>query len=125
MTFGNNNDIIVYTFEQTISYTRKNQYIVISQSIWWIASGIGLQQRLMEYIDTLNKRSAIGLLQFKATSELVIQEIFAIPRDFTEEQRAEQIIYCAKRFVEESESTRNTLQRNRVDPLLQTKNQPR
>jgi len=57
ITFETNNEAIVYALESIISYARKNTYIFLAQSIWWIASIIGLQQGLVIYIDNLQKQS--------------------------------------------------------------------
>ena len=61
ITFENDNDVIVYALEKIISYARNNQYILVAQCVWWLASIIGLQQGLVIYIDTLDKQSAIRL----------------------------------------------------------------
>jgi len=57
ITFETDNDTIVYALERIISYARKNQYIFLAQSIWWIASINGLQQGLVIHIDNLPERS--------------------------------------------------------------------
>jgi len=59
ITFENDNDVIVYAFKKIISYARENQYIFLAQSIWWIASIIGLQQGLIIHIDNLTNRSNV------------------------------------------------------------------
>jgi len=59
ITVENDNDIIVYALEQIIDYARKNQYIFVAQSVWWIASIIGLSEGLTVHIDNLRKRSEI------------------------------------------------------------------
>jgi len=57
ITFETDNDTIVYALERIIFHARKNQYIFLAQSVWWIASIFGLQQALVIYIDNLRKRS--------------------------------------------------------------------
>jgi len=57
ITFETDNNAIVYALERIISYARKNQYIILAQSIWWISSIIGLQQGLVNYIDNLREPS--------------------------------------------------------------------
>jgi len=57
ITFENDNDVIVYALEMIISYARKNQYIFVAQSVWWIASIIGLTEGLVIYIDNSHIRS--------------------------------------------------------------------
>jgi len=56
-TFETDNDAIVYALERIISYARKNQYIFLTQRIWWIASIIGLQQGLVLLIKNLWEQS--------------------------------------------------------------------
>jgi len=56
ITFKNENDVIVYALENIISYARKNQYIFVAQSVWWIASVIGLTDGVATHIDNLRVR---------------------------------------------------------------------
>jgi len=56
ITFENENDIIVYALEKIICYARDNCYIFLAQSIWWIASVIGLAEGLATHIDNLRIR---------------------------------------------------------------------
>ena len=53
LTFENDKDVIVYVLERIISHARKHQYIFVAQSIWWIASVIGLTEGLATHIDNL------------------------------------------------------------------------
>jgi len=53
ITFENDNDIIVYALEKIISYARDNRYIFVAQSVWWIASVIGISEGLAMHIDNL------------------------------------------------------------------------
>jgi len=59
ITFENNNDIIIYALEKIIDYARKNQYIFVVQSVWWIASIIGLEKGLVTHIDNLCIQSEV------------------------------------------------------------------
>jgi hypothetical protein len=59
ITFENDNKVIVYALETIISYAKRNQYIFLAQSIWWISSIIGLQQGLIIHIDNLTAREII------------------------------------------------------------------
>jgi hypothetical protein len=61
ITFANDNDMIVYALKKISSYTRDTQYTVLAESVWWIASNIGLQQGLVIHIDNLKKRSEATL----------------------------------------------------------------
>jgi len=57
ITFKNDNDIIVYALEKIICYARDNCYLFVAQSVWWIASVIGLSKGLATHIDNLRIRS--------------------------------------------------------------------
>jgi len=56
ITFENDNDVIVYALEQIICYARDNCYMFLAQSVWWIASVIGLSEGLATHIDNLRIR---------------------------------------------------------------------
>jgi len=60
LTFESDHDVIVYAFEKIIFYARHNRYIFLAQSIWWISSIIGLQQRLIIHIDNLKVRNEVS-----------------------------------------------------------------
>jgi len=88
--FENDNDIIVYPLEKTISYAKENQYIFLAQSIWCISSIIGLQQGLVTYIDNLKKQSDVTIRGVsKQDHRLVRREriVSPMPRDIQEELR--------------------------------------
>jgi len=53
INFENENDVIVYALEKIISYAQKNRYIFVAQSVWWIASVIGLSDGLVIHINNL------------------------------------------------------------------------
>jgi hypothetical protein len=53
ITFENDNDVIVYALEKVISYSRRTQQIFVAQWVWWLASTIGLEQGLINYIDNI------------------------------------------------------------------------
>jgi hypothetical protein len=136
ITFENDNDIILYAFQKVISYARKNQQIFVAQCVWWLASIIGLEQGLVIHIDNLQKREFSAPLEdhpaiFHSDKAQQIQFEKAVsptPRDLIEDQRADQVLERAERFLEESEQNRknwNTSQRNQVNPLPQTKKQLR
>jgi hypothetical protein len=57
ITFADDKDVIVYALETIIPYARDNQYIFLAQSIWCIASILGLQEGLIIHIDNLKARS--------------------------------------------------------------------
>jgi len=106
ITFSINNDVIVYPLEKMISYARDNQDIFFAQSIWWISSIIGLQQRFIVHVDNLKVRSEIpsrsieglsvgGETTPQATNALSqnrnsqsIARVSATPQDIQEESRS-------------------------------------
>jgi len=51
--FENDKEVIRYASEEIIDYTRKNRYIFVALSMWWIASIIGLTEDLVTHIDDL------------------------------------------------------------------------
>jgi len=59
ITFENDNNVIVYALDKIISYAKNNQYIFSAQSVWWIASTVGLTEGLVIYIDNLRIRSEV------------------------------------------------------------------
>jgi len=56
ITFEDEKDVIVYALEKIICYARDNCYIFVAQSVWWIASVIGLSEGLATHIDNLRIR---------------------------------------------------------------------
>ena len=56
ITFESENDVIVYALEKIICYARNNHYIFVAQSVWWIASVIGLSEGQATHIDNLRIR---------------------------------------------------------------------
>jgi len=147
ITLENDNDFIVYALEKIISYARENQYIFLAQSIWWIASIIGLQQGLVIHINNLESREnvtsdAVSKATFIARTnhdqkdeEKVHpdrigridneREISVTPRDLAEDQHLDNILDNAERFLASSSRARNQWRLNRVNPLPQTKKQLR
>jgi hypothetical protein len=53
VSFDTDNNVIVSALDKVINYARKNKYILLAQSVWWIFSVIGLQEGLVDYIDNL------------------------------------------------------------------------
>jgi len=60
ITFEDDKDIIVYALETIISYDTKNLFIFLAQSIWWLSLIMGVQQRLVFYLDNLKVQGNIG-----------------------------------------------------------------
>jgi hypothetical protein len=52
ISFDNDTDVIVYALEKVISYARRVQQIFVPQCDWCLASIIGLEQELIDHIDT-------------------------------------------------------------------------
>jgi hypothetical protein len=61
ITFKTENDVIIFGLERIIFYTKNSHYIFLTQSVWWIASIIGLQQGLINYSDNLQSRVEITI----------------------------------------------------------------
>jgi len=59
ITFKNNNEVIIYALEKIFAFARENQYIIVAQCVWWLASIIGLESGLATHIDNLRKRSEV------------------------------------------------------------------
>ena len=57
ISFGNDNDIILYALENIITYATKNQYIFVARCVWWPASIIGLKEGLNIHFDKVGIRS--------------------------------------------------------------------
>jgi hypothetical protein len=56
ITFENDNDVLVYALDRIISYARRTQQVFVAQCVWWLASIIGLDSGLVNYIDTQQSR---------------------------------------------------------------------
>jgi len=74
LTFENEHDIIVYALEKIISYSRKHQYIFVAQSVWWIASVIGLSEGLATHIDNLRIQREVMTVSTSITDQPENQE---------------------------------------------------
>jgi len=71
ITFENDMDIIVYALEEMISYAQNYQDIFVAQSVRWISSIIGLQHRLVIYIDNLKVQRIIGKAAAASDTQLI------------------------------------------------------
>jgi len=136
ITFENDNDVIIYALEKVISYARRTQYIFVAQCVWWLASIIGLERGLVIHIDNLQQREHSassedhpGIVHSDKAQQILSEKaVSPTPGDLTEDQRTDQVLDRAERFLEESEQNRKnwmTWQQNRVNPLPQTKKQLR
>jgi hypothetical protein len=109
LTFENDNDVIVYTFEKIIAFARREQYLFVANCVWWIAGVIGLDQGLITFIDNLESRKEI--VDIRAISET--------PRDIARSVSPDK---------QESTYTPDPLRRTRtgrINPLPQSKTQLR
>jgi len=75
INFENENDVIVYALEQIISYAQKNRYIFVAQSVWRIASVIGLSDGLVIHIDNLRIRSKASQVPIRNKQSSSEQEL--------------------------------------------------
>jgi len=74
ITFENDNDVIAYALEKIICYARDNRYIFVAQSVWWIASIIGLSEGLATHIDNLRIRAEAGRLISEADQSSSVKD---------------------------------------------------
>jgi hypothetical protein len=133
ITFENDNDVIVYGLERNIAFARSKGYILAAQCVWLLASIIRLEQGLMIHIDNLRSRETElvpGLegAPYPAKPNRIHQVpeervVSATPWDRSEDQRANQVLEQAERFIKESTQAPNSWQYNRIHPLPQTKRQ--
>jgi len=75
LTFENDNNLIVYALEKIISYARQHQYIIVAQSVWWLASIIGITQGLAIHINNLNRRLGIALRKVEYLEKNISNQI--------------------------------------------------
>jgi hypothetical protein len=100
ITFENDNDVIVYALEKVISYARKTQQIFVAQCVWWLASIIGLEQGLANYIDNIQSRVDVTVIPEKVPR--VEKTVSPIPRDNQEEQRQDKILEECEEYLKDS-----------------------
>jgi predicted DNA-binding helix-hairpin-helix protein len=139
ITFENDNDVIVYALEKVIAYARRTQQIFVAQCVWWLASIIGLNQGLINYIDNLQSRIEITVKSEAAPDKPVInsetplkdqpdnrKSISPVSRDIQEDRRQDRLLEGCEEFIRESQKHRirvkaNTNKWNRINPLSSTK----
>jgi hypothetical protein len=105
VTFENDNEVILYALEKVISHARRNQQIFVAQCVWWLASVIGLEKGLINYIDNLQSRIEITVTSEAApdtsatTSKASVEEqpdkrksILPVPRDIQEDTRQDRVL---------------------------------
>jgi hypothetical protein len=84
ITFENDNDVITYAFKKVISHARRTQQTFVAQCVWWIASIIGLQQKLANCIDDIQLRQEVKIVPEKAPD--FTKSISPDPRDIQAEK---------------------------------------
>ena len=130
ITFENDNDVNVYVLEKIIAFAQGKRYIFADHCVWWLASIIGLEQGLIIHIDNLwgqeetRIQSSASVLQASedaiqledTRSQIhpsrihqmsIVREMSATPRDFTEDQRVEQLSRYTEQFTDESTGARD------------------
>jgi hypothetical protein len=131
ITFENDSDVIVYTLKKIISFAREQQFLFVANCVWLIAGVTGLDSGLVVHIDNLRKRETAvtpkecsGIVHPDRAQQIELEKaVSPTPSDLTEDQRLDHILESAEKCLAESEGIRSTWQRNRVNPLPQTKNQ--
>jgi len=127
LTFESDNDVIVYVLETIISYARKNRYIFVAQSIWWIASDTGLTEGLVSHIDNLRIRSEVPVGEFNrlsASSELPFGKEVVLPKRFDKKPPVDitrtelQKEYCDKVVSREPRDTQEETRNEFGSPSL-------
>jgi hypothetical protein len=143
ISYESNSDVMVYAFARIIAFSRSKAYIFAAHCVWWPASIIGFEQRLIIRIAYLRKREPIALESMTISSSVsnkvpesatipstvhpsqvqqmsIGREMPPTPWDLTEEQRTEQLLDRAEHFIEECKRAQITWQRNRFNSLPQT-----
>jgi len=124
VTFENDNNVIVYALVKVISHARRTQQIFVAQCVWWLASIIGLEQGLVNYIDNIQSRRNVTVNPEEALS--IGRTVSPTPRDLQEDTRQDQILKECEKVLQESKKLRakisvNTGKCNRINPLASTK----
>jgi len=104
ITFENDNDVIVYALEKVISYARRTQQIFVAQCVWWLASIIGLEQGLANYIDNIQSRVNVTVIPEEASK--VGRIVSPIPGDNQEDQRQDKILEECEEYLKDSKRLR-------------------
>jgi hypothetical protein len=119
ITFENDNDIIVYALEKVISYARRTQQIFVAQCIWWLASIIGLEQGLANYIDNIQSRVNVTIIPEKVpiSREPISPEkvpstretVSPVPRNNQDDSRQDYFLKECEGFLRESRKLRDII----------------
>jgi hypothetical protein len=105
IAFESDNDVIIYALEKVISYARISQLIFVAQCVWWIASIIGLEIRLVRYIDNLRSKEDLATrgnsVQFRKELSIPVT-----PQPGNAEERQDKILRDWKEYLQESRNIR-------------------
>ena len=104
VTFENDNDVILYALEKVISYARRTQQIFVAQCVWWLASIIGLEQGLANYIDNIQSRTDTTVLPENVPG--VDRTVSPVPRDIQEDQRQDKVLKECEEYLKDSRRLR-------------------
>jgi len=104
ITFENDNDVIIYALEKVITYARRTQQIFAAQCVWWLASIIGLEQGLANYIHNIQSRIDVSIIPEKVPG--VGRTVSPIPRDNQEDQRQDKVLKECEEYLKDSRRLR-------------------
>jgi hypothetical protein len=104
ITFENDNDVIVYALEKLIAHARRTQQFFVAQCVWWLASIIGLERGLVNYIDNLQHRIIVTTTPEKVPS--AGRTVSPIPRDNQEDQWLDKILEECEEYLKDSRRLR-------------------
>jgi len=104
VTFENDNDVIVYALEKVISYARRTQQIFVVQCVWWLASIIGLEQGLVNFIDNIQSRVDVAIIPEEVPK--VGRTVSPVPGDNQEDQRQDNILKECEEYLKDSKRLR-------------------
>jgi hypothetical protein len=105
ITFENDNDVIVYALEKIISYARRTQQIFVAQCVWWLASIIGLEQGLANFIDNIQSRTDTTVIPENVPR--VDRTVSPVPRDIQEDQRQDKVLKECEEYLKDSRRLRD------------------
>jgi hypothetical protein len=99
ITFENDNDVIVYALEKVISYARRTQQIFVAQCVWWLASIIGVEPGLANYIDNIQSRVDVTVIPEEVPG--IGRTVSPIPRDNQDDQRQDKILEECEEYLKD------------------------
>jgi hypothetical protein len=105
--FENDNEVIVYAVEKIISYARRTQQIFVAQCVWWLASVIGLEQGLVNYIDNIQARWETFVVPEKTSEKR--KSISPVPRDIQEDTRRDRVLKECEEILRDSKKEREVM----------------